>query len=249
MHRIRCSEIWGGIQNADLDVCTSGVTASLYSQACDGGRGGDIYFFSVCGSDRLTRIAIADVAGHGAAISALSRGIFDSLAARMNTLEGNGVLTDLNAVVAQQGFMSMTTAAVIGFYLGDGQLYFSYAGHPPVFVRRRGARDWQPIQLASPTVPGNLPLGVLDDTAFDQETLPLRPGDRLFLYTDGVLEAPAPDGAQFGEERLRAALDAAGNGELSCLKQGVLDALRAYTGGSLAHDDVTVMAMEVRGGK
>lgn len=248
MHRIRCSEIWGGIQNADLDVCTSGVTASLYSQACDGGRGGDIYFFSVCGSDRLTRVAIADVAGHGGAISSVSRGIYDALAARMNTLEGNGVLSDLNVLVAGQGFMSMTTAAVIGFYLSDGQLYFSYAGHPPVLVRRSGATSWQALQFVSPSVPGNLPLGVLDDTAFDQETLPLQRGDRLFLYTDGVLEAPSADGAQFGEERLRAALDVAGNGELAELKKSVLDALRAHTGGSLAHDDVTLMALEVRSG-
>ena len=56
MRRLKCAEIWGGIKNTDLDVCSSGVTVSLYSSACDGGRGGDVYYFSVCGADRVTRL-------------------------------------------------------------------------------------------------------------------------------------------------------------------------------------------------
>ena len=63
MRRIRCAEIWGGVHNCDEDILTSGITASLYSAAADGGRGGDIYYLSVCSSDLLTRIAIADVVG------------------------------------------------------------------------------------------------------------------------------------------------------------------------------------------
>ena len=61
MQEIRCAEIWGGIRNFDTDVCTSGLTASLSAQSASGGKGGDIYFFSVCGADRLTRIAIASL--------------------------------------------------------------------------------------------------------------------------------------------------------------------------------------------
>ena len=73
MHRLQCAEIWGGIRNQDTDVCSAGITASLFSGACDGGKGGDIYYLSVCNSDMLTRIAIADVIGHGRAVIARRR--------------------------------------------------------------------------------------------------------------------------------------------------------------------------------
>ena len=59
--RIRCSEIWGGPENADLDVCTSGVIASVFSLSCDGLTGGDLYYFAVCDSDLLTRVVLADL--------------------------------------------------------------------------------------------------------------------------------------------------------------------------------------------
>ena len=41
---VRCSEIWGGNGNADLDVCTNGINASVYSLACGSERGGDVYY-------------------------------------------------------------------------------------------------------------------------------------------------------------------------------------------------------------
>ena len=64
-HRIHCAEVWGGIDHIDRDIVTGGLTASVYSKSSDGSRGGDIYYFSVCGGDQLTRIALADVQGHG----------------------------------------------------------------------------------------------------------------------------------------------------------------------------------------
>ncbi len=49
-HRIGCAEVWGGIQGDELDVETGSVRGSLFSRACDGGKGGDIYYLSVCPS-------------------------------------------------------------------------------------------------------------------------------------------------------------------------------------------------------
>src|ERR1041384_444919 len=97
MHRIRCSEVWGGIQDVELDVATSGLTVSLYSAACDGGKGGDVYYFSVCGSDKLTRIAVADVAGHGEAVSHMSQWLYDAPVGRINSFQGKAILPDLNS--------------------------------------------------------------------------------------------------------------------------------------------------------
>lgn len=246
MHEIRCSEIWGGIENADLDVCTSGVTASLFSSAADGGKGGDIYYFSVCGSDKLTRIALADVQGHGAAVTSLSGTLFHALEANMNRLEGHDVLVAMNHEASRLGYRGLTTAAVVAFYISDSNLYYAYAGHPPALVRRKATGLWTPAVLKDREEVANLPLGVDDNVAFDQAHTRLAHGDRLFLYTDGVIEAMNAAEEQFGEERLRTLLDANGGASLADIKSAVIDGLRSHTGGPLTHDDVTLMAVEVR---
>ena len=245
MHRIRCSEVWGGIRNINLDISTSGLTISLYSSACDGGKGGDIYYFSVCESDRLTRIALADVVGHGEAVSHVSQWIYDALVERMNSLDGNEILHELNGLANGHELEAMTTAAIIGFYIGDSNLYFSYAGHPPLLVRQRDEKGWRAVPLAARAEPANLPLGIMNDVFYDQEQLPLSVGDRLILYTDGVIEMQDGSGDLFGSHRLLAVLEQMGNGSLADVKNTVLAALRQHAGGSLRHDDVTLMLIEV----
>ena len=47
MHKIRCSEVWGGIQSREEDLQAAGISVSLYSHAADGDQGGDIYYVSV----------------------------------------------------------------------------------------------------------------------------------------------------------------------------------------------------------
>ncbi|MFC1829953.1 hypothetical protein ACFL0O_10115 [Thermodesulfobacteriota bacterium] len=81
--RLECKEIWGGIHDRDIEVSAGKVIASIYSAACCGGRGGDIYYFGVCKGDIITRLAIADVVGHGEAVSEVSRYVYDSLKAHM----------------------------------------------------------------------------------------------------------------------------------------------------------------------
>ncbi|MGI8960922.1 MAG: SpoIIE family protein phosphatase [Bryobacteraceae bacterium] len=63
----------------------------------------------------------------------------------------------------------------------------------------------------------NLPLGVFPDTQYDQERIPLHAGDRVLLYTDGVLESEDPAGNQFGERCLLATLEKHQTEELSVL--------------------------------
>jgi hypothetical protein len=46
MYHLSCGEIWGGIRNCDDDISSAGLTASLFSLASDGGKGGDIYYLS-----------------------------------------------------------------------------------------------------------------------------------------------------------------------------------------------------------
>ena len=246
MHRIRCSEIWGGIMEVNGEICTSGVTASLYSRSCVGGKGGDIHYLSVCDSDLLTRIAIADVMGHGETVSTLSQWVYEAVAEEMNSLAGNHLLVKLNERIIQRGLEAMTTAAVFAYYLSNSSLYFSYAGHPPQMIRKHHQRGWETACLRTSTGPANLPLGVMARVPYDQAQIPFTTGDRIFLFTDGVIEAPNADGEEFGRDRLLAILNEAENGDQTKLKDTVLTALQSHTGGSFSHDDVTLMLIEAR---
>jgi hypothetical protein len=81
--RLECKGIWGGIRNRDTEVVAGKIIGSIYSAPSEGGRGGDIYYFGVCKGDVITRLAIADVTGHGEAVSEISQYVYDSLKAHM----------------------------------------------------------------------------------------------------------------------------------------------------------------------
>ena len=246
VHHMKCSEVWGGNRGDALDVETSAVRASLFSRACDGGKGGDIYYFSVCGSDQLTRIAIVDVVGHGESVSDTSQWLYESLSAHMDSGDGTEVLADLNRASVAKGYEAMSTAAVVAFYRENSSLYFSYAGHHPLLLNRNGTGEWIPITGEASSDVANIMLGVDAHARFIQNSLALSGGDRLFLYTDGVIEAPDADDDQFGHARLVDTLTRTSGEGLDYVRSSVLDALLSHTANSMAHDDVTFMAVEIR---
>jgi sigma-B regulation protein RsbU (phosphoserine phosphatase) len=250
-HRIQCAEIWGGIHDQEQDVCSAGIEASIYSSSCDGGKGGDIYYLSVCESDMLTRIAVADVMGHGQSVSHISQFIFDALKSHMNDTSGDGLLGAVNRLAVKKGLDALTTAVVAAFYTADNNLYFSYAGHHPILVKRSSDNGWIDAYSEQPengdaSSSANLPLTIANDTVFIQQSMPLTTGDRLFLYTDGIIEAPDRQRNLFGIDRLRRLLNDQDNAPLQDLRTAVLDTLRNHTGGKFSHDDVTLLALEIR---
>jgi phosphoserine phosphatase RsbU/P len=245
MHTIHCSEIWGGNHKIDTEVCAGALTASLFSRGTDGEKGGDLYFFSVCGREMLTRIAIADVTGHGQAVSSTSHWLYRSMVSHMNDLEGNLILSDLNNMVKHEGTKALTTAQIITFNKGDSHLHFSSAGHPPVLIKKAGESQWGKLTLENPTQKGNLPLGVIENTVYDRECVCLNANDSLFLYTDGVLEARNKNGQLFGMDQLLNVLNRNSGGSAQEIKTAALDSLLEFSGGKFEHDDVTMMALKV----
>jgi sigma-B regulation protein RsbU (phosphoserine phosphatase) len=166
-HRIPCGAIWGGIQPVTLDAYTKGVNAALYSNASGGSLGGDIYYMSVCSRDLRTRMLVADVRGHGEQVSGISSWIYESLQDRMNSIDCAGVLWDLNQMVHRRGSAAITTAAVVSHDIDGTALYYSYAGHPPILMRRPGRR-WSPLILQAESGQANLPLGMFPSVRYDQ---------------------------------------------------------------------------------
>jgi sigma-B regulation protein RsbU (phosphoserine phosphatase) len=101
---------------------------------------------------------------------------------------------------------------------------------------RKGQSDGFPL---------NIPLAVDLDTLYGQLTVSMIPGDRLLVYTDGIIDAPNPVGESFGLARLKDVLDANAAAPLSDLKSAILKALNQYAQKELTHDDVTLIALEI----
>ena len=144
----------------------------------------------------------------------------------------------------------MTTAAVVAYYRQESEARISYAGHPPVLYQRASDRVWSYARPSgrkgqSDGFPLNIPLAVDSDTLYSQITISMSPGDRLFAYTDGIIDAPNPAGESFGLARLKDALDANTGAQLSELKSAVLKTLHEFTQIELTHDDITLIAMEI----
>lgn len=250
MYRIKCAEVWGGSRAIDNDVCTSGVTASVFSAAGGGAEekqsGGDIYYFSLCSHDAVTRIALADVVGHGAAASVVSGWLYDALLKRIEETDGDGVLGYLNRIAHERGLEAMTTAAVLTFYTENSNLYFSYAGHPPLLLqRRKNESEWREMGVNQSPNPSNLPLGILGDTTYDQNETALESGDRILLYTDGVTEMMNAQGELFGLARLIEVLKTTDDCSLAEIKQKVRQAALDHADGNAEQDDFTLIAVEV----
>ncbi len=247
MVELQCSRVWGGIKNEDIDASSQCMTASLYSSACSGGRGGDIYYLSVCSADKVTRLAIADVVGHGEKVSTVAQWLYESLQARMNGLDGREVLQDLNGMTVDQGLDALTTVAVVTLYPAGKQAHFAYAGHPPTLMRQRDGGRWLEVPVHDQTeAVANLPLGVDLDVVYHERVVPIQGGDRLLLYTDGVIETADNHGELFGRDRLTQALDQADGASLYDVKKMIIDRLEHFAAGKLAHDDLTLMAVEVK---
>ena len=144
----------------------------------------------------------------------------------------------------------MTTAAVVACYSQESVVKVSYAGHPPILYRRIADKAWSfakpPDRNSLSDAPlMNIPLAFDSDTLYGQLTIPIAPGDQLFVYSDGIIEAPSPNGECFGLARLKEVLDENMKAPFSELKSAVLKTLYQYTEKELTHDDVTLIALEI----
>ncbi len=119
----------------------------------------------------------------------------------------------------------------------NGMLRYTCAGHPP------------PLYLApnQPVIPcdiGNVPIGLFEDSHYDEGTVQLQPGGRVYLYSDGVLEAKDASKEFFGETRLHEMLQEAQSSPLQASVDATATAVLDWTGNHQAQDDVSMLAFE-----
>jgi sigma-B regulation protein RsbU (phosphoserine phosphatase) len=242
---LACGEVRGGNEPVYTSVELPGLRGTLYSRPCHGPEGGDVHYLSVCRSGLLTRVCVADVAGHGEAVAAVGREMHAHLRQSVDIVDTRRVMADLDRRLDIEGLRSVTTAALLSYYHTSQWLTVSYAGHPPGWLYLLETSTWSRLEGGSPSTatvgPSDLPLGTGLAPAFSRRRVKISAGDRVLLVTDGVLEAPAPDGTEFGVAGVEAALP----GDFSTLPARLLDALTTHTGHeALGHDDVTFFVGE-----
>lgn len=238
MYHLSCGEIWGGIRNCDEDVASEGLTASLYSVASDGGKGGDIYYLSLCENNMLTRMILADVVGHGEEASKISSYIYEAIKLHMNDTAGDEFLSELNRTALKIGLDALTTVVMAAFYKVNGTLFFANAGHPLPLIKQKDKSNWLELKLTKGV---NDPVIGYSQANYTQRAIRVNSGDCLFLYSDGLIEANNKEKELFGVRRLKELLKQHPNVPPSELKHIIIDKIHRYSGGSLNHDDVTVM--------
>ncbi len=118
----------------------------------------------------------------------------------------------------------------------SGRFRYVMAGHPIPVLLPKGAPP-------TPLNGSGLPIGMIENARFEDETVTLRAGDRLYFYTDGVVEAFDATEQEFGYARL---VDEIGRHRDRPLREGldlIADSVRDWSGGHL-RDDVSLLAVE-----
>lgn len=198
---------------------------------------GDYYDVIPRGSQQL--LVIADVAGKSMPAALLMA----TFQASLKTLSGTTpelveLVCGLNRYASDHSIRGsrFTTAFLAEFDPATRSLKYVNAGHNPP-VRVRG------IETESLRV-GGVPLGILKDATYEAGEMQLQPGDVLAIYTDGVVEAENVGGAEFGEERMLAALRSIANGSAHQVMQQLMSQIQQFVGTAPQHDDITCMIVK-----
>jgi serine phosphatase RsbU (regulator of sigma subunit) len=157
--------------------------------------GGDTFDYAVNGA--LVDLMVLDAVGHGLPAALLASAAIGAYRhARRDRLDLPDVAAAVDAVVAGHFPDSrFATAALARLDLDTGVLRWVNCGHPDPLLVRDG------VLIRPPACRPARPLG-LQAAKPDLCQVHLRPGDRVLLYTDGIVEARSPEGDFFGEERL-----------------------------------------------
>lgn len=246
--RLECMEIWGGNRAVEDTVSVFGIDAWVLSLPHAGGQqGGDIHYVSMCGSGRIARFIVADVAGHGTAAADLARVLRNLMKKHINRLDQTRFARDLNrefGLISDGG--SFATAVLATYFAPTGHLILCNAGHPAPLWYRASDHRWR---LVVPTMAErvdrvrNLPLGVVEPTDYQQFAVPLLEGDLILLYTDSLIEAANPAGARLGLDELVEILDGLDGIQPERLNQSIVDAVRKWASPIPLDDDTTLLLL------
>ncbi len=199
-------EIWNGNRYVEQNVSSAGIEAWVFSHPYQGNRqGGDIHYFSLCVGGIVTRIVLADVAGHGDRVARTSKVLLNLLRKFMNTKKQDRLVAELNLHFTEADDKDGFATAVVASYLSHkATLLLTNAGHPrPLFYKQsRGSWEFLDLPTTETGLGDNFPFGLDETSRYEHFVLKIDPGDWLLLYTDAYTESCDKSDQLLGEAGL-----------------------------------------------
>ncbi len=201
--------------------------------------GGD-YFDFVRMKNGCHAIVIADVMGKGMPASMLMASLQASLRILApENAEPADVVARLNHLFNHNIRLTKFVTLFLAKYdERTRELTYSNAGHNPPLVRKANGS----IEALLPT---GAAIGLIEQTDFSQKSITLQPGDKVMLYTDGVVESMNSNEQLFGQERLENLLHANSAASARGIIGSLKSELQQFSGASTPIDDTTVIAINV----
>ena len=195
---------------------------------------GDFYDFLSTGGPSAG-LLIADVSGHGVPAALIASMVkIATTAQRHHAASPERLLAGVNEALCGSTQGQFVTAAYVYLDAERGELCYAAAGHPPMLLLRDG-------QVCSIEENGLL-LGVFSSAAYHSTKQALRTGDRLLLYTDGVVEAANGAEEEFGYERLNKLFAMSAARTVEEMADLILSTVQDWA--STQTDDLTVVVCE-----
>jgi sigma-B regulation protein RsbU (phosphoserine phosphatase) len=252
MQHMQCMEVWGGSQLTERGVEFGGLDAWVYSKPYGQAQsGGDVYYASSCATGRISRLLLADVAGHGDSVATTAADLRTLMRRFVNRLDQKEFVRLLN-----QQFTSMSkagvfaTAVITTFFAPTRRMTVCNAGHPRPLMYRAAQKQWDYIGHSGPAskpTPGNIPLGLIDLSAYEHFDVELEPGDWVVSYTDALMESCDADGEMLGEDGVLRIARLIGDIEPEQFTANLLKEIADRYPGNLTDDDVTVLVVRANG--
>jgi GAF domain-containing protein len=205
--------------------------------------GGDFYDLFPIEGGRGWAAVLGDVCGKGTEAAALTALARHTLRAESQEIGPAEVLGRLNRAILREGTDSrFLTATYAWLRRENGQVDVRLArgGHPPALVVRADGS----VETLCPAGPL---LGIMADIRFAESDFALRRGDTLVLFSDGLIEARAPDGELFGMDRVTAIAARAAAGSAEDLAEALESAIARF-GAVEASDDRAILVIRVTDG-
>jgi phosphoserine phosphatase RsbU/P len=201
---------------------------------------GDFYDFLVI-DEKHVGILIADVSGHGLPSALIASMLQTAFAAQApHAANPAEVLSGLNRALCGRFERHFVTAAYLFFDLELGSVKFAGAGHPPLIL-------WQPnTGSVIEVIENGLMLGPFSESQYSSASLPLVKGNRMVLFTDGIIETQNSSGVEFGINGLKKILEANHDLSVERLADSVLGALSRWSDTAIGpgqSDDITLLAI------
>ncbi len=205
--------------------------------------GGDFYDFLMIDEDHLG-VVIADVSGKG--IPAAMFMMFSKNIIANNLMAGKSpakVLEDASISICSNNSEAMFVTVWLGILeISTGRMVCTNAGHEEPIIRQDNGRFELFIQDSH-----DIPVGIMPDIEYKEYELMFSPGDKVFLYTDGVAEAINEQEDQFTEERIVDALNKDTSSNPEQLVSRIWTEVGIFVDGAEQFDDLTMLCLEYKG--